>query len=158
MCVVDYVPVPATGERELIFWRGTRLIGARVCLTIRGYSVARRRGGWWLRVERRELSRMRDPIRVLVLGAGQMGSGIACLVLRKQGLALMVPMARGRSVAAWTSGRRWGLVGTSASAPAPISMRGMPFPHPLVAGLPLLPHPSLTSGTARSKLSSTKSG
>ena len=32
---------------------------------------------------------MRDPIRVLVLGTGQMGSGIARLVLQKAGLELV---------------------------------------------------------------------
>jgi 3-hydroxyacyl-CoA dehydrogenase len=32
---------------------------------------------------------MRDPIRVAVLGTGQMGSGIARLVLEKQGLTLV---------------------------------------------------------------------
>ncbi len=37
---------------------------------------------------------MDDTIRVLVLGTGQMGSGIARLVLRKQGLALVGAYAR----------------------------------------------------------------
>jgi len=32
---------------------------------------------------------MRDVIRVLILGTGQMGSGIARLVLEKQGLQLV---------------------------------------------------------------------
>jgi 4-hydroxy-tetrahydrodipicolinate reductase len=42
---------------------------------------------------------MRDPIRVMVLGTGQMGSGIARLVLRKQGLKLVGAYGRrpGRS-------------------------------------------------------------
>lgn len=37
---------------------------------------------------------MRDPIRILVLGTGQMGSGIARLVLRKHGLRLVGAYAK----------------------------------------------------------------
>jgi len=37
---------------------------------------------------------MRDPIRVLVLGTGQMGAGISRLVLEKQGLELVGAFAR----------------------------------------------------------------
>lgn len=37
---------------------------------------------------------MRDPIRILVLGTGQMGSGIARLVLRKEGFRLVGAYAR----------------------------------------------------------------
>lgn len=37
---------------------------------------------------------MRDPIRVLILGTGQMGSGVARLVLEKQGIELVGAFAR----------------------------------------------------------------
>lgn len=37
---------------------------------------------------------MRDVIRVLILGTGQMGSGIARVVLEKQGLQLVGAYAR----------------------------------------------------------------
>lgn len=50
-----------------------------------------------------------SPIRVLVLGAGQMGCGIARLVLEKQGLALMGAYARRPERAGLDLGRAIGL-------------------------------------------------
>lgn len=52
---------------------------------------------------------MRDLIRVLVLGTGQMGSGIARLVLEKQGLELVGAYGRRRSRAGTDLGRVIGL-------------------------------------------------
>jgi 4-hydroxy-tetrahydrodipicolinate reductase len=52
---------------------------------------------------------MRDLIRVLVLGTGQMGSGIARLVLRKRGLALAGGFARRPERASMDLGRVIGL-------------------------------------------------
>lgn len=50
-----------------------------------------------------------EPIRVLVVGTGQMGSGIARLVLEKPGLALVGARARRRSRAGLDLGRAIGL-------------------------------------------------
>jgi len=52
---------------------------------------------------------MRDPIRILVLGTGQMGSGIARLVLRKDGLQLVGAYARRAGRAGIDLGRAIGL-------------------------------------------------
>lgn len=52
---------------------------------------------------------MRDPIRILVLGTGQMGSGIARLVLRKNGLRLVGAYARRAGRAGIDLGRAIGL-------------------------------------------------
>jgi 4-hydroxy-tetrahydrodipicolinate reductase len=52
---------------------------------------------------------MRDRIRVLVLGTGQMGSGIARLVLEKRGLHLVGAYARRRQRAGTDLGRAIGL-------------------------------------------------
>ena len=52
---------------------------------------------------------MRDVIRVLVLGTGQMGSGIARLVLEKQGLALAGAYGRRTERAGMDLGRATGL-------------------------------------------------
>jgi 4-hydroxy-tetrahydrodipicolinate reductase len=52
---------------------------------------------------------MHDPIRVLVLGTGQMGIGIARLVLAKQGLMLASVYARRRERAGLDLGRVLGL-------------------------------------------------
>jgi hypothetical protein len=52
---------------------------------------------------------MRDLIRVVVLGTGQMGSGIARLVLEKQGLELVGAFARRRERAGTDLGRAIGL-------------------------------------------------
>jgi len=52
---------------------------------------------------------MRDPVRVLVLGTGQMGSGIARLVLRKRGLELVGSYARRIDRAGRDLGRALGL-------------------------------------------------
>lgn len=63
---------------------------------------------------------MRDPIRVLVLGTGQMGSGIARLILRKPGLTLVGAFAR-RSARA---GRDLGeLLGLGRELGLPVSHR-----------------------------------
>jgi 4-hydroxy-tetrahydrodipicolinate reductase len=48
---------------------------------------------------------MRDPIRVAVLGTGQMGSGIIRLVLEKPGLELVGACGRGRERAGQDLGR-----------------------------------------------------
>ena len=48
---------------------------------------------------------MRDIIRVLILGTGQMGSGIARLVLEKQGLQLIGAYARRAERAGMDLGR-----------------------------------------------------
>ncbi len=55
------------------------------------------------------LSRMRDPIRVAFLGTGQMGSGIASLVLEKQGLTLVGAYGRRKERAGMDLGRAVGL-------------------------------------------------
>ena len=52
---------------------------------------------------------MRDVIRVLILGTGQMGSGIARLVLEKQGLALVGAFGRRKERAGMDVGRAIGL-------------------------------------------------
>jgi len=52
---------------------------------------------------------MRDPIRVLVLGTGQMGSGIARLVLDKPGLLLVGVYGRRRARAGMDAGAAIGL-------------------------------------------------
>jgi len=52
---------------------------------------------------------MRDTIRVLVLGTGQMGSGIARLVLRKQGLALVGAYGRRAARSGLDVGQAMGL-------------------------------------------------
>ena len=52
---------------------------------------------------------MRDLIRVLVLGTGQMGSGIARLVLEKQGLELVGAYGRRKERAGTDLGRAIGL-------------------------------------------------
>ena len=52
---------------------------------------------------------MRDLIRVLVLGTGQMGSGIARLVLEKQGLQLVGVYGRRRERAGMDVGPAIGL-------------------------------------------------
>ena len=52
---------------------------------------------------------MRDVIRVLVLGTGQMGSGIARLVLKKQGLQLIGAYGRRAERAGMDLGRAIGL-------------------------------------------------
>jgi len=52
---------------------------------------------------------MRDLIRILVLGTGQMGSGIARLVLEKQGLELVGAYGRRRQRAGTDVGRAIGL-------------------------------------------------
>lgn len=52
---------------------------------------------------------MRDRIRVLVLGTGQMGTGIARLLLEKQGLQLVGAYARRRQRAGTDLGRASGL-------------------------------------------------
>ena len=52
---------------------------------------------------------MRDPIRVVVLGTGQMGSGIARLVLEKRGLALAGAWGRRAERAGMDVGRAIGL-------------------------------------------------
>lgn len=52
---------------------------------------------------------MRDVIRVLVLGTGQMGSGIARLVLEKQGLQLVGAFGRREERAGMDLGRAIGL-------------------------------------------------
>ena len=52
---------------------------------------------------------MRDIIRVLILGTGQMGSGIARLVLEKQGLQLIGAYARRAERAGMDLGRAIGL-------------------------------------------------
>ena len=52
---------------------------------------------------------MRDDIRVLILGTGQMGSGIARLVLEKQGLALVGTYGRRAERAGMDLGQAIGL-------------------------------------------------
>ena len=52
---------------------------------------------------------MRDIIRVLILGTGQMGSGIARLVLEKQGLQLTGAYARRAERVGMDLGRAIGL-------------------------------------------------
>jgi hypothetical protein len=52
---------------------------------------------------------MRDVIRVLILGTGQMGSGIARLVLEKQGLQLVGAYGRRMERAGMDAGRAIGL-------------------------------------------------
>ncbi len=52
---------------------------------------------------------MRDAIRVLLLGTGQMGSGIGRLILEKQGLALVAGYGRRRERAGLDLGRAIGL-------------------------------------------------
>lgn len=52
---------------------------------------------------------MRDPVRVLVLGSGQMGSGIARLVLAKQGLKLVGVFGKRPERAGMNVGRAIGL-------------------------------------------------
>jgi len=52
---------------------------------------------------------MRDPIRVLILGTGQMGAGIARLVIEKQGLELVGAYGRRASRAGADLGRAIGL-------------------------------------------------
>lgn len=52
---------------------------------------------------------MRDPIRVLILGTGQMGSGIARLVCEKQGLELVGAFARRSSRDGMDTGQAIGL-------------------------------------------------
>jgi len=62
---------------------------------------------------------MRDAIRVLLLGTGQMGSGIARLILEKQGLALVGAYGRRRERAGTDLGRAIGIgrdVGLAISA------------------------------------------
>ena len=51
----------------------------------------------------------REPVRVLVLGTGQMGCGIARLVLEKQGLELVGAFAKRRERAGMDVGRAIGL-------------------------------------------------
>jgi 4-hydroxy-tetrahydrodipicolinate reductase len=55
------------------------------------------------------ISRIVDPVRVLVLGTGQMGSGIARLVLDKQGLELVGVVAKRPERAGMNAGRAIGL-------------------------------------------------
>lgn len=52
---------------------------------------------------------MREPIRVLVLGTGQMGAGIARLLLRKPGLQLVGAFGRRRERSGWDLGPAIGL-------------------------------------------------
>jgi 4-hydroxy-tetrahydrodipicolinate reductase len=56
-----------------------------------------------------QISHMGDPVRVLVLGSGQMGSGIARLVLEKQGLDLVGVFAKRPERAGMNVGRAIGL-------------------------------------------------
>jgi 4-hydroxy-tetrahydrodipicolinate reductase len=62
----------------------------------------------WLALDKGPF-RMRDPIRILVLGTGQMGSGIARLVHRKDGLRLVGAYARRAGRAGIDLGRAIGL-------------------------------------------------
>jgi len=97
---------------------------------------------------------MHDAIRVLVVGTGQMGSGVARLVLEKDGLDLVGAYGRRRGRAGVDIGEAIGLdrrlgIALSADLDAEIASRQRADPQNIFAYLPLMYWRAMLNGKGK---------